>query len=129
MASSNDIELELSLAYIGPKGDKGDAFAYDDFTAEQLAALTGPQGPKGEDGRGISAIEADHDCVVTVSYTDGTSQEFDELARVVEDAEAATAAANAAALRESWHVSGDSLCLGDSAYISERRQSLIMGRI
>lgn len=32
------------------KGDKGDAFTYADFTAEQLAALVGPQGPKGDTG-------------------------------------------------------------------------------
>ena len=41
------------------KGDKGDAFTYSDFTAEQLAALKGekgdtgaigPQGPKGDTG-------------------------------------------------------------------------------
>lgn len=40
----------------GPKGDKGDAFTYADFTADQLAALkgekgdTGAQGPQGEKG-------------------------------------------------------------------------------
>ena len=40
----------------GEKGDKGDAFTYSDFTAEQLAALkgekgdTGAQGPKGDKG-------------------------------------------------------------------------------
>ena len=40
----------------GVKGDKGDPFTYEDFTAEQLAALkgekgnTGPQGPKGDTG-------------------------------------------------------------------------------
>lgn len=37
----------------GPKGDKGDPFTYNDFTAEQLAALKGPKGdpgPKGLDG-------------------------------------------------------------------------------
>ena len=34
----------------GPKGDKGDAFTYSDFTAEQLAALKGPQGDKGDTG-------------------------------------------------------------------------------
>ena len=34
----------------GDKGDKGDAFTYDDFTPEQLAALTGPQGPVGPQG-------------------------------------------------------------------------------
>ena len=44
----------------GEKGDKGDAFTYSDFTAEQLAALKGekgdtgaigPQGPKGDTGQ------------------------------------------------------------------------------
>lgn len=34
----------------GPKGDKGDPFTYDDFTEEQLEALTGPQGPQGVQG-------------------------------------------------------------------------------
>ena len=34
----------------GPKGDKGDPFEYEDFTSEQLKALTGPQGPKGATG-------------------------------------------------------------------------------
>nr|DAU58769.1 MAG TPA: nucleoid-associated protein [Caudoviricetes sp.] len=34
----------------GPKGDKGDPFTYEDFTEEQLAALVGPTGPKGESG-------------------------------------------------------------------------------
>ena len=34
----------------GVKGDKGDAFAYSDFTAEQLAALKGEKGDKGEQG-------------------------------------------------------------------------------
>ena len=35
---------------IGPKGDQGDAFTYEDFTEAQLAALTGPQGPIGPAG-------------------------------------------------------------------------------
>lgn len=34
----------------GQKGDKGDPFTYEDFTAEQLEALTGPAGPQGEPG-------------------------------------------------------------------------------
>lgn len=34
----------------GPKGDKGDAFTYADFTEEQLAGLKGEKGDKGEDG-------------------------------------------------------------------------------
>lgn len=32
------------LCIIGPQGDKGDAFTYEDFTPEQLAALVGPKG-------------------------------------------------------------------------------------
>ena len=31
----------------GPKGDKGDAFKYEDFTPEQLESLRGPQGEPG----------------------------------------------------------------------------------
>lgn len=34
----------------GPKGDKGDPFTYNDFTAEQLAALKGPKGDPGPQG-------------------------------------------------------------------------------
>lgn len=34
----------------GPKGDKGDAFTYNDFTQEQLAALKGPKGDTGAKG-------------------------------------------------------------------------------
>lgn len=40
----------LPYANKGLKGDKGDAFTYEDFTPEQLIALTGPQGPQGEIG-------------------------------------------------------------------------------
>ena len=35
---------------IGEKGEKGDPFTYEDFTPEQLAALTGPEGPQGPQG-------------------------------------------------------------------------------
>lgn len=35
---------------VGPPGEKGTPFTYADFTPEQLAALTGPQGPQGETG-------------------------------------------------------------------------------
>ena len=56
----------------GPVGPKGDAFAYEDFTSEQLEALRGPrgekgdagktgpvgeQGPKGEDGTGLKRLK------------------------------------------------------------------------
>lgn len=34
----------------GPQGPKGDPFVYSDFTQAQLAALTGPQGPRGVQG-------------------------------------------------------------------------------
>ena len=34
----------------GPPGEKGDPFVYEDFTPQQLEALTGPQGPRGETG-------------------------------------------------------------------------------
>lgn len=34
----------------GPKGDIGDPFTYEDFTPEQLIALTGPKGDKGDKG-------------------------------------------------------------------------------
>lgn len=50
----------LAIAFENLKGDKGDrgeqgqAFTYDMFTPEQLAALTGPQGPV---GNGISEAE------------------------------------------------------------------------
>lgn len=33
----------------GPPGEKGDAFTYEDFTAEQLEGLQGPPGPSGPD--------------------------------------------------------------------------------
>lgn len=47
----------------GLQGPKGDAFTYDDFTPEQLAALTGPTGPKGDRGevgpRGPQGLKGD----------------------------------------------------------------------
>lgn len=47
----------------GPQGEpglKGDPFRYEDFTAEQLQALTGPKGDKGEDGRDGASATADN---------------------------------------------------------------------
>lgn len=42
----------------GEQGPKGDPFIYDDFTPEQLEALTGPQGPIGPQGeQGIQGIQ------------------------------------------------------------------------
>ena len=47
---SVDSKIEAIELTPGPKGDKGDAFTYDDFTAEQLAALKGEKGDKGDTG-------------------------------------------------------------------------------
>lgn len=41
---------ELTNTAQGEKGDKGDPFTYEDFTAEQLAALKGEKGDKGDPG-------------------------------------------------------------------------------
>jgi len=41
-------QLAALTGPVGPQGPKGDAFEYSDFTAEQLAALTGPKGDKGD---------------------------------------------------------------------------------
>ena len=35
---------------LGPKGDKGDPFTFEDFTEEQLASLKGEKGEKGDTG-------------------------------------------------------------------------------
>lgn len=40
-----------TLNLVLPKGDKGDAFKYEDFTAEQLLALKGEKGETGEQGK------------------------------------------------------------------------------
>ena len=65
------------------KGEKGDPFSYEDFTAEQLAALTGPQGEDGADGTGIQSVEQTVTStedggtnIITVTKTDGTSSTF-----------------------------------------------------
>ena len=56
MADTEWIALGRVVGDTGPKGDTGDAFTYEDFTPEQLAALkgetgdTGPAGPKGDTG-------------------------------------------------------------------------------
>lgn len=52
----------------GPKGDKGDAFKYEDFTQEQLNAL---QGPPGKDGSTISYTDTGWQ---SLSLINGTTQ-------------------------------------------------------
>lgn len=62
------------------KGDKGDAFTYSDFTAEQLAALKGEKGNPGSPGKdgtsitisGISESAADGGAN-TVTFSDGSA--------------------------------------------------------
>ena len=41
---------ENSSKFLGPKGDKGEPFTYEDFTQEQLESLKGDKGPQGERG-------------------------------------------------------------------------------
>ena len=56
MEDTEWIALGRVVGDTGAKGDTGDAFTYEDFTPEQLAALkgetgdTGPAGPKGDTG-------------------------------------------------------------------------------
>lgn len=59
---------------IADKGDKGDAFVYEDFTPEQLEALTGPQGPQGIQGprgeqgiQGIQGFKGDTGAAATIA--------------------------------------------------------------
>ena len=57
----------------GPQGPKGDAFTYADFTAEQLAALTGPQGATGPQGpagtNGSNGTDGNDGITPTVTVT------------------------------------------------------------
>lgn len=46
----SDFTAEQLATLTGPKGDKGDPFRYSDFTTQQLAALKGPKGDKGDKG-------------------------------------------------------------------------------
>ena len=47
MPDTEWIEIGRVVGDTGPKGDTGDAFTYDDFTPEQLAALKGDTGDTG----------------------------------------------------------------------------------
>ncbi len=38
------LEVKVTIAEAGPKGEKGDPFVYDDFTPTQLEGLKGPKG-------------------------------------------------------------------------------------
>ena len=54
----------------GPQGPKGDPFTYEDFTAEQLAALTGPAGEDGRDGVSPKVAVSKSGTTTTISITD-----------------------------------------------------------
>lgn len=68
---SGEFPGEIKVGVQGPPGPKGDPFTYDDFTQDQLEALTGPQGipgpagpegpagPKGDPGSGYELTDAD----------------------------------------------------------------------
>ena len=62
------------------KGDKGDAFTYEDFTPEQLASLKGDTGATGETGNGIASVAKTSTSglvdTYTITYTDGTTSTF-----------------------------------------------------
>ncbi|MGN1419324.1 MAG: SGNH/GDSL hydrolase family protein [Acutalibacteraceae bacterium] len=64
------------------KGDKGDAFTYADFTAEQLALLKGEKGDKGDKGdTGISptvkVAETESGRKMSITNADGTTAVYD----------------------------------------------------
>lgn len=83
-------------ALVGGQGEKGDPFTYDDFTAEQLAALKGEKGDNGRDGytpvKGVdywnaedkSGIEADISAEVADQLADRT-QLTPEFANSIEE--------------------------------------------
>lgn len=50
---------------VGPQGDKGDPFVYEDFTPEQLAALKGEKGDKGDKGDRYELTLEDKSDIVT----------------------------------------------------------------
>lgn len=49
-ASKGNMPAIEGANIIGPVGEKGESFTYEDFTAEQLEALRGPEGKQGQPG-------------------------------------------------------------------------------
>jgi len=67
---------DTSYSFDVMNGEQGDAFTYDDFTPEQLAALTGPKGDTGATGpagNGIASTVLNADYTLTITFTDGTT--------------------------------------------------------
>ena len=79
ITEENGVQFELGI----PRGSKGDAFKFSDFTAEQLAMLKGEKGDKGDEGRagaagaagkdGVSASHSWNGTTLTVTSAAGTS--------------------------------------------------------
>lgn len=74
---ATDVEIEYMLPFI--KGEKGDAFTFEDFTPEQLESLKGKKGDKGDDG--LSA----YDQAVQGGY-EGTKEQFAESLAKIDEA-------------------------------------------
>lgn len=68
--SIEDITPVPEKGTAGEKGDKGDAFTFDDFTAEQLASLKGEKGDTGAKGEKGDTGEAGADGYSPVRGTD-----------------------------------------------------------
>lgn len=93
----------------GPEGPKGDPFLYEDFTAEQLDALTGPAGPAPVKGVDYWTAKDKADMVNELddelsAYTNRAEKAADDAERIAsgiqdvsDDAATAVAAAKAAA--------------------------------
>lgn len=60
-ATNESVDSKIAAIELtpGPKGDKGDPFTYNDFTAEQLEALRGPQGEPGANGDDYVLTDSD----------------------------------------------------------------------
>lgn len=74
---ATNVEIEYMLPFI--KGEKGDAFTFEDFTPEQLESLKGKKGDKGDDG--LSA----YDQAVQGGY-EGTKEQFAESLAKIDEA-------------------------------------------
>lgn len=66
-------------------GPKGEAFTYDDFTPEQLAALTGPQGPAGDNSAAVQAAEAANAAAASANTAAAAANEAASAAKAVVD--------------------------------------------
>lgn len=127
----------------GPQGAKGDAFTYEDFTAEQLAALkgpkgdtgnTGPQGPQGEKGETGSqgpqgatganghspVVTASKSGTVTTIKVDGTS-----IATINDGATGATGATGIQGPKGDTGAAGHTPVKGTDYWTSADRQGII----